>query len=251
MQDLIGVRIVLYFQEDVDICVNILNDIFEMVDCERDTLDTETFKPVRINYVYKIPKELNDIKYEYIVDNTFEIQIRTVLSEGWHEVEHDIKYKNKKDWETETEMARDFNAVLAVLEMCDNNILGICDNLAYNKYKIKDIEPMIRCRFRLKFEEADISNKLLEVIKNIYDSIAKGIFRFSKERLVQLFIKTGIEVTIQNTILLINIDKIHDEEIMSLADSNLVKTYNANVKEINDNNESEYTYKSIVAMRYE
>ena len=33
------------------------------------------------------------------IEPTFKIQIRTVFSEGWHEVEHDLRYKCKDDWE--------------------------------------------------------------------------------------------------------------------------------------------------------
>jgi ppGpp synthetase/RelA/SpoT-type nucleotidyltranferase len=40
----------------------------------------------------------NNPQYD-LVDNTFEIQFRTTLSEGWHEVDHLMRYKCKPDWE--------------------------------------------------------------------------------------------------------------------------------------------------------
>ncbi|MBK7959276.1 MAG: hypothetical protein IPK03_14995 [Bacteroidetes bacterium] len=29
-----------------------------------------------------------------LVDSTFEVQLRTILSEGWHEIDHDLRYKS-------------------------------------------------------------------------------------------------------------------------------------------------------------
>jgi len=252
MQDLIGIRIVLYFEEDIDICIRLLGELFVIDSCEHDEPDSETFKPIRINYVYRVPDELFDyskcVKHNYLLDNTFEVQIRTVLSEGWHEVEHDIKYKNKPDWEDETEMARDLNAILAVLEMCDNNIVGICDNLAYNKYKKQDFSAMLRCRYRMRFLHGSLSQSINDVLLKNSDKISKKIFRFSKARLVQLFLKTGAELTLDNAIRLINLDSVHDEEIERLTNEQMIEAFHDLEDEPWD--DSVKTYNSIVSMKF-
>ena len=117
MQDIIGVRIVLYFQDDIDICINILKKLFTIDNHEHDCLDTETFKPQRINYVFKMPTDImqipNEISEECLIDNTFEVQIRTIFSEGWHEVEHDIRYKYYDEWKSATILSRELNGIVA------------------------------------------------------------------------------------------------------------------------------------------
>lgn len=252
IQDAIGIRIVLYFMDDVEICINMLSDIFKENNHEVDELDTSTFKPERINYVYDIPKEFS-FPYEYKdkggIDNTFEIQIRTVFSEGWHEVEHDIRYKHQTDWDGEYEMGRDLNALFAVLELCDNNIIGICDNLSYNKYKKHDIEAMIRNRFRIRIKDRHIRNELKEIINRDYDVIAKKIFRFDRYMLISTLGKTAIERTLDNIVYIINYFDIKNEDIKSLTDSCVLEKLSLIEKE-SVINLSKENYKSIVAMKY-
>ena len=124
LQDAIGIRIVLYFADDIDICINILKRFFRLLEVVYDRPDTETFRPQRINTVFELPKGMDGISKEIRdkcrIDNTIEIQIRTIFSEGWHEVEHDLRYKYKSDWDDEIEMSRDLNGIFAMLEMCDN-----------------------------------------------------------------------------------------------------------------------------------
>lgn len=252
IQDAIGIRIVLYFMDDVEICINMLSDIFKENNHEVDELDTSTFKPERINYVYDIPKEFS-FPYEYKdkggIDNTFEIQIRTVFSEGWHEVEHDIRYKHQTDWDGEYEMGRDLNALFAVLELCDNNIIGICDNLSYNKYKKHDIEAMIRNRFRIRIKDRHIRNELIEIINRDYDVIAKKIFRFDRYMLISTLGKTAIERTLDNIVYIINYFDIKNEDIKNLTDSCVLEKLSLIEKE-SVINLSKENYKSIVAMKY-
>ena len=252
IQDAIGIRIVLYFMDDVEICINMLSDIFKENNHEVDELDTSTFKPERINYVYDIPKEFS-FPYEYKdkggIDNTFEIQIRTVFSEGWHEVEHDIRYKHQTDWDGEYEMGRDLNALFAVLELCDNNIIGICDNLSYNKYKKHDIEAMIRNRFRIRIKDRHIRNELKEIINRDYDVIAKKIFRFDRYMLISTLGKTAIERTLDNIVYIINYFDIKNEDIKNLTDSCVLEKLSLIEKE-SVINLSKENYKSIVAMKY-
>ncbi|HAX9791451.1 TPA: RelA/SpoT domain-containing protein, partial [Escherichia coli] len=102
IQDLFGVRIILYFPDDLFIAQKTLEKLFEIESKTVDETTANLFAATRCNYVFKLPEVLsNDSvllkKYSYI-DTTFEVQFRTILSEGWHEVEHDLRYKCKEDW---------------------------------------------------------------------------------------------------------------------------------------------------------
>lgn len=47
-----------------------------------------------------------------LTDATYEIQFRTTLSEGWHEIDHALRYKCKTDWDKHEDEERAFNGIL-------------------------------------------------------------------------------------------------------------------------------------------
>lgn len=92
MQDLIGIRIILYYADDVEIVKNFLDTIFSMPGVWNTTEANEyEFRAMKINGIFKLPGYLsktivNPSLGDY-VDDTFEIQVRTNSFEGWHEIE--------------------------------------------------------------------------------------------------------------------------------------------------------------------
>lgn len=252
MQDILGIRVVLYFIEDIPICIELFKETFRMVSMEYDKPDSETFRPQRINMVFSFPDGSTCVPVEMtdkcLIDNTFELQIRTIFSEGWHEVEHDVRYKYKNDWEDELQMSRDLNGIFAVLEMCDNNMVGILDNVAYSKYKKRSWEAMMRNRFRLRFTTKPLSSTVQEIMDED-QNIAKSIFRFSKVELTRLFRLTNVEITFDNAVFLINAFCLKNRQLEKLMSTNLLKIIqdiNYHPCEEND----EYPYRSIVTTKY-
>ena len=74
-------------------------------------------------------------KEDFLIDKTFEVQLKTVLFQSWHEIEHDLRYKNRKLWDGFSDMDRKFNSILATLELCDDSIISVLENLTYLNYK--------------------------------------------------------------------------------------------------------------------
>ena len=121
LQDIIGIRIALYFVDDLAICRQIIEKIFKSVGTEATELNPNIFAPERLNIVCKIPEDLisyfrPDLWSSFPIDSTFEVQIRTVFSEGWHEIEHDVRYKSESDWNAQPDLSRNLNGILATLE---------------------------------------------------------------------------------------------------------------------------------------
>ena len=227
MQDIVGVRIVLYFKDEIDICIRLLQKIFKQDNYEHDQLDIETFKPQRINYVFKTPEDIFNIPQMLsdacLIDNTFEVQIRTIFSEGWHEVEHDIRYKYKDEWKNELALARELNGIFAVLEMCDNNILAICDQMAYNKYKNCDWESMIRHKFRLRMSSAPLSDKIKKILNQFAQTAGKELFRFDRGEMISFFGEIVIPKTCDNIVFICNELKIHNAELKKITPEILIE----------------------------
>lgn len=233
MQDLVGIRIVLYFRDDIDICINILENLFDVDNYEYDKLDIETFKPQRINYVFKTPVDImkipDNISNDCLIDNTFEVQIRTIFSEGWHEVEHDIRYKFWNEWKTVPDLSRELNGILAVLEICDSNIMLICEQLAYKKYKEKDWDSMIRNKYRLKFSHQRLDEKLSRILSR-NPKLAKKILRFEREKLIYYFADNTTPRNCNNVVYIINEIQLHNKSIADMTPEVIVekcKNYNA------------------------
>ena len=134
MQDLIGIRIMLYFTDDVDICRNLLDTLFaepgEWVTTENNEYE---FKAMKVNGIFRLPAYLsktivNPVLSDY-VDDTFEVQVRTNSFEGWHEIEHDLRYKGSAFGIGNEALARKMNSILATLELCDDSIVKLLEDL--------------------------------------------------------------------------------------------------------------------------
>lgn len=129
MQDLIGIRIALYFSDDVSLCQKIIEKYYTVDNISKTDIEPDKFSPERLNLVCHMPDDVAD-QFDsfpwdkYPIDRTFEIRIRTIFSEGWHEVEHDIRYKSLADWKEHPELSRNLNGVFATLETCDWAILS-------------------------------------------------------------------------------------------------------------------------------
>lgn len=220
MQDIIGIRIVLYFKDDIDICIGILKQLFCVVDCEHDEPDVETFRPQRINYVCCIPEDVWSMPCEIgnvcRIDNTFEIQVRTIFSEGWHEVEHDIRYKYKEEWNDSNSMSRELNGLLAVLEVCDNNILSICNDMAYQKYKTKQWESMLRNKLRIRLSHTPMDGKLIDFLNSNHQA-GKELYRFERKTVLDFLSKYPIPRIYNNLIYIFNELEFNDKSIQEIT----------------------------------
>ena len=83
LQDLIGVRVNLYFDDDVDICKKIMENTFDLIDWSTSEISDEEFKPTKLNGVCRLPEylrsEISPETWEMYIDDTFEIQIKTMF----------------------------------------------------------------------------------------------------------------------------------------------------------------------------
>lgn len=196
MQDLFGVRIALYFTDDVVICDDLIRKNFVVDNVSRSEKKDNEFAPEVLNYVCKLPQQIKaminpTLWEEFPFDDTFEIQVRTVFSEGWHEIEHDLRYKCKRDWESEMEINRTLNGILATLETCDWSIITLFDRLAYRNYQQGNWQAMFRNKWRLRIQPNSIDQKILTVLDSDH-SIAKELFKIQRSELIRVLNKKGI-----------------------------------------------------------
>lgn len=213
LQDVIGIRIVLYYIDDIPVCKEMLRNTFFVIDKDshEDIPKVNEFNPIRMNYVCRMPEEFvrrfpNALWEEYRIDKTFEVQIRTTFSEGWHEVDHDVRYKHKEEWEQHYQYSRELNGIYATLEMCDRNMVNLLERLASQNCKNMQIEAMIRNKFRLRFEGAEMSVSLLELLKRDPE-LTEQLFQVKRETVIRFLasdLSDGISLTLDNVVFLCN-----------------------------------------------
>lgn len=216
LRDIIGIRIVLYFSDDNILVCNCLKRFFEIVEETKDFNNEVTFAPTRDNLIFKIPsnhiQEFNTIVNNEVIDSTFEIQLRTVLAEGWHEIDHDLRYKCSQDWVNHKDLGRSFNGILASIETSEFAILKLFDHLSYRHYKEREIIPFIRTKFRVRFENEYLSEELQSEISN---KILKDIYKIDRLETLKLLFESGIifPLSIEFIIHFVNNYYIKDENI--------------------------------------
>ena len=230
IQDLLGIRIVLYFPDDIHLVHKIISKLYEenSKDSSIDELKGDIFKPIRYNIIYKLPEGNRTISHTYadFIDSTFEVQIRTVLSEGWHEVEHDLRYKFKEDWKGHSEEDRKLNGVYASLETSEWTMLQIFQSISYKHYKEKNWEAMLRHHFRMKISNFDLDPQLNRIFNSDIE-IAKKFFKLDRGNLMEEMYrkKYSHPLILNNIIYFANIMFINNEEIKGITPNSFLNEF--------------------------
>lgn len=235
MQDIIGVRIVFYFMDDVEIISEHLHrqtlyvdDSDSKEDIEKankqvtsiKNLDDKIFMPTRLNLIFRMEsRDSNELKRELenasssvtfdtsLIDDTYEVQLRTVLSEGWHEVEHDLRYKTKNEswWEDCDVESRMLNGIYATLETSERAMDYIFSTIAYKNYRKKEWSAMIRNHLRIHTMNLILPDYMIDILNNDKE-LAKNIFRVERKDVINnlLSIGTAYPLKMENIVFLIN-----------------------------------------------
>jgi ppGpp synthetase/RelA/SpoT-type nucleotidyltranferase len=226
VQDIIGLRIVLYYGDDLSIGQKIMRDTFLMLgDWEKTETKEDQFAASKINGIFYIPEEFM-INYKIPenklpVQSVFELQFRTMFFEGWHEIEHDMRYKthfaDDTFWKGSPDLSRILNCIVANLELCDWSMLGLFDQLAEYHYKEKNWEMMLKSKFRLRMSEKHLS----EEIADFFDAsleVAEQIYYCTRSRLIESLMGTVHgEITYDLLVRILNEKYVHNEELAEIC----------------------------------
>ena len=116
--DLMGIRIVCPFIEDIVLVENLVKQHFAVVEVERKGHFTfKEFGYESVHLLIKIPPDILQKRGRTGCD-VAEIQVRTILQDAWAEVEHELVYKAEFN-PFDTPMKRKLAAVNASLSLAD------------------------------------------------------------------------------------------------------------------------------------
>jgi ppGpp synthetase/RelA/SpoT-type nucleotidyltranferase len=223
IQDLVGLRINVYFDDDVDICRHIMENTFETLEWSATEQSEDEFKPTKLNGVFRLPEylkaEISEDTWAMYIDDTFEIQIKTMFFEGWHEIEHDMRYKGEELWKDYSSFSRYLNSILATLELCDKSMITLFEDLGHALYKSGSWSGMIKSHFRLKLGDVslypEVEQLLTEDQANPNENLGKRIYKTPKTDLVEMILKRNrkIPVNVNTIVALLNDNEFHDERL--------------------------------------
>lgn len=128
--DLVGLRTVTYFLEDIDSVNAIMTAPSNfIVDYEKSedkvtALGMFQFGYRSVHWVVRLPDHVMEKKQWTRFPNIwFEVQVRTITQDAWATVEHRLNYKS--DFAMPVELRRDIYALAAVAEMVDKQFSSI------------------------------------------------------------------------------------------------------------------------------
>ena len=230
LTDILGIRFTLYFKDDVIVVSDFLkrNKNFDHESSEK--LLPQEFKPERLNLTFKFDEEQTKEILALLgsdsdkIATTYEVQLRTVLSEGWHEVEHDLRYKANEDWIGHEDLLRNLNGLFATLETSDFTMLKIFDTLSHRHYKNGNLSALLKTKFRLRLK----SNKLdLGIIKLFEEKphLLRKIIKLERDEYLERIFhsKVAVPLNLDNLVQIINEIYIDDEDLRKIAAPHIIE----------------------------
>ncbi|MFY1684985.1 GTP pyrophosphokinase [Micromonospora sp. WMMD730] len=133
LTDVLGVRVITYFSDEVDHIAAALSgefivDQLNSID-KRKSLAADRFGYMSLHYVLGLsPARATMPEYRQHADVSFEVQIRSVLQHAWAEVEHDLGYKSVRD--VPSMYRRQFSRLAGTLELVDEQFCALRSELA-------------------------------------------------------------------------------------------------------------------------
>ena len=127
VKDLLGLRVVVPFQEDVEKVREVIESHFEVLEIERKA-ENLSFREFAYDSVHVIIGISNSKLLEFPPGclKACEVQVRTILQDAWAEVEHELIYKSNVDFPDES-VRKKLAALNASLTLSDTIFQEIRD----------------------------------------------------------------------------------------------------------------------------
>ena len=142
LTDLVGVRIITFYTDDVDKVAAIAKrtldvDWKESVD-KRKLHELDSFGYNSLHYICRLPKSvIDDPAMPELNTIRFELQMRTALQHVWSTIEHDTGYKG--DVKIPREYVRQFSRLAGTLELIDDEFSRLRATLTDYRRRVKSL----------------------------------------------------------------------------------------------------------------
>lgn len=176
--DIIGIRVITYLPNDVDLIADKIRKEFNID--EDNSIDKRIHEYDKFGYMsLHLVCELNDeriklTEYKKFKNMKFELQVRSILQHSWAEIEHDIGYKHEIG--IPKHIKRRFIRLASLLELADEEFQTIVrETTEYSEQVSSDIQKNDVMSLELNKITLEEYIKTSVELKNIRDKIAKSI----------------------------------------------------------------------------
>jgi len=126
--DLIGLRVVCLYEDDIEKIKEVLSEHFEVIEITDKIAQVEntesSFGYKGLHLDLKLNKTRNKLpEYSRFKEFRFEVQIRTIIQDSWSVLDHKIKYKKS----IPNNLKRRVNSLAALFEVADREFREIRD----------------------------------------------------------------------------------------------------------------------------
>lgn len=141
LTDLSGVRVIVYYHDDVEKVANVLATEFTVVEKEvshqASEYNPDEFGYISLHYIVKVsPNRSNLAEWKPYKGLLIEIQIRTVLQHSWASISHALQYKNESD--VPKPLRRKLNRLAGLFELADEQFINIRQESESTKQKASE-----------------------------------------------------------------------------------------------------------------
>lgn len=203
--DIVGVRIITYFDDEVDKIATMVEEEF-VIDqgnsVDKRKIDNDKFGYRSLHYVANLKKDRIKLpEYSSYGEQKFEFQIRTILQHSWAEIEHDLGYKG--EFEIPTTAKRTFYRVAALLEQADIEFVKLKSNIT--EYETSLSQDIKTNPSQIEINKASLTSFMSEndSVINFEDNVFVGeynlvieefdIERITHDKLINRIKKLGVE----------------------------------------------------------
>lgn len=182
--DILGIRIVLYYQDDIPKICNLLKKEFNVIEEElnhqQDKYSVDTFGYLSVHLIASLNKSRLDLaEWQMFKSLKFEVQIRTVLQHSWAAISHVLQYKKESD--VPNPIKRKLYRLASLFELADEQFINIRDDATL--IKKADISNKIKTGKEEIMIDSDIVEKIIttsEELSDICNFMKEINFEFSK-----------------------------------------------------------------------
>lgn len=197
--DIAGVRVITYYEEDVDRVAEIVEQEFA-VDKEnsidkRKAMEPDRFGYCSVHYVIAMsPERLKHRENKNYNGLKCEIQIRSVLQHAWAEIEHDLGYKSEKT--IPQKIRRNFSRLAGLLEIADaefqeiRSFLQSYQDEAREKMEDEELQDvaidaiLLQAMIESNQDIVELNEKIRSILGGPYsDTISSGAMETTIDRL--------------------------------------------------------------------